>query len=49
MKGVNYEDITLARATSRDVSAINGEADRPRQIFTETSRDVAQPVLYPRN
>jgi hypothetical protein len=41
MKRVSYEDITLAGATSRDVSAKNGEAVRPRKFFAETSRDFA--------
>jgi hypothetical protein len=40
MKRVSYEDVTLAGATSRDVSAKNGEAIRPRQFFAETSWDV---------
>jgi hypothetical protein len=42
MKQVIYEDITLAGATSRDVSAKkNVEAVRSRFFFAEISRDVA--------
>jgi hypothetical protein len=42
MKRVSYEDITLAGATSRGVSAIKWRGRKVETIFiAETSRDVA--------
>jgi hypothetical protein len=50
MKRVSYEDITLAEATSRGVSAKKWRGRQAKTIFLQKHPEMSpQPVLYPRN